>query len=137
MTFAPDPPIEDDRDVPPVPACARCETLQSRFPAERILNQSHLGPMYPPDDPLFGRVGRVLVCNGNEWAVFSACLRAERHWYGAQHTGSPDGVPVARTTYDAGRARTLERLDAWLAASEGRSDRPTGAAPRASHAAKP
>lgn len=86
----------------------------SYFPDRRLLNQSHLGLMYPPDDPLFGERGRVLVCNGNEYPVFSACMRSTSHWYGAQHTPSPDGVPVARTTYNADWSAMLELMDSVL-----------------------
>lgn len=71
-----------------------------QFPERRILNQSHLSLMNSPDNPLFGRSRRVLICNGNEYPIFMACMRATGHWYGAQHTESPDGVPVARTTYN-------------------------------------
>lgn len=86
----------------------------SNFPARRILNQSHLGIMYPPADTLFGEAGRVLVCNGNEYPIFMACMRAGRHWYGAQHTPSPDGVPVARTTYNADWPEMLSIMDSVL-----------------------
>lgn len=72
----------------------------SRYPERRILNQSHLSLLNAPANPLFGEAGRILVCNGNEYPVFMACMRATGHWYGAQHTPSPDGVPVARTTYN-------------------------------------
>ncbi|MEM9605309.1 MAG: alpha/beta fold hydrolase [Pseudomonadota bacterium] len=72
----------------------------SHYPERRILNQSHLSLLNAPDNPLFGQAGRVLVCNGNEYPIFMACMRAREHWFGAQHTPSPDGVPVARTTYN-------------------------------------
>ena len=45
-----------------------------------------------------------------------ACMRSERHWFGARHTGSPDGVPTARATFDPDRDELLERLDRTLAA---------------------
>ncbi len=82
----------------------------SRFPQLRVLNQSHLGLMYKPNNPLFGRNGTVLVCNGNEYPIFMACMRATGHWYGAQHAVSPDGVPVARTTYNADWAFVEEQI---------------------------
>jgi len=66
----------------------------------KILNQSHLSLINNKDNPLLGENGTLLVCNGNEYAIFSACLRAKKHWYGAQHSASPDGVAVARTTYN-------------------------------------
>ena len=74
----------------------------SRYPQFRILNQSHQSMIISPDNPLFGVDGTVLVCNGNEWPIFSACLyyRQGPHWHGAEGTASPDGVPVARTTFN-------------------------------------
>lgn len=73
----------------------------SAFPEFRILNQSHQSVLMSPQNPLFGANASVLVCNGNDWPTFSACLYSkENHWFGAQHTPSPDGVPVARTTYN-------------------------------------
>lgn len=84
---------------------------QSAFPDSRILNQSHLGLMYPPDDSLFGERGSVLVCNGNEYPIFMACMRSSQHWYGAQHTPSPDGVAVARTTYNPDWSTVMEQFD--------------------------
>lgn len=83
----------------------------SFFPDRRILNQSHLGLMYPPENLLFGERGKVLVCNGNEYPVYSACMHSSRHWYGAQHTPSPDGVPVARTTYNPDWQAMLDLVD--------------------------
>lgn len=76
------------------------QTRSSRFLNLRILNQSHLGLMYSPDNTLFGQNGSILVCNGNEYPIFMACMRSVEHWYGAQHTPSPDGTAVARTTYN-------------------------------------
>ena len=80
------------------------EGLQFRvslYPERRVLNQSHQSVLMSPRNKLFGENGSVLVCNGNEWPTFSACLYSkEKHWFGAQHTPSPDGIPVARTTYN-------------------------------------
>jgi len=87
------------------------ETLSGSFPKHRILSQSHLGLMYAPDNPLFGESGNVLVCNGNDYPTFIACLRSPQHWYGAQHDESPDGVPVARTTWNPDWRTVLSRFD--------------------------
>ncbi len=85
----------------PLPAETEFERYRDiADPHARIINQSHLGIMYRPENPLFGRTGKVLVCNGNEYPIFIACMRARGHWFGAQHTPSPDGTPVARTTYN-------------------------------------
>jgi len=73
----------------------------SAYPELRMLSQSHQGVIMSPANPLFGQQGSVLVCNGNDWPTFSGCLYSkENHWFGAQHAPSPDGVPVARTTYN-------------------------------------
>jgi len=87
------------------------ERRPGQYPDRRILNQSHLSLMNAPANPLFGETGRVLVCNGNEYPVFMACMRATGHWYGAQHTVSPDGVPVARTTYNPDFDRVVSAFD--------------------------
>ncbi len=86
-------------------------TRGSAFAERRILNQSHLGLMYSPDNVLFGERASILVCNGNDYPTFLACMRANEHWYGAQHTPSPDGTPVARTTYNADWHGVLQLFD--------------------------
>lgn len=83
----------------------------SRYSEKRLLNQSHLSLMNSPRNPLYGEKGTQLICNGNEYPVFMACMRAKGHWYGAQHTPSPDGVVVARTTYNPDFAHLLELFD--------------------------
>ena len=91
------------------------ETVRgSRYPRHRILNQSHQSLMVSPDNPMFGAEATQLVCNGNEWDVFSACLYHTRgpHWHGAEGTASPDGVPVARTTFNPDFAFVMRRHDA-------------------------
>jgi len=81
---------------------ANIDYRRSAYPELRILNQSHQGVIMAPQNPLFGKNGSVLVCNGNDWPTFSGCLYSkERHWFAAQHTPSPDAIPVARTTYNA------------------------------------
>ena len=90
------------------------EVRDSRRPALRVLGQSHLSLTNAPANPLFGERGSVLVCNGNEYPVFMACMRSREHWYGAQHTPSPDGTPVARVTWNPDWAHVLERLDEVL-----------------------
>jgi len=84
----------------------------SAYPELRILNQSHQGVIMAPDNPMFGKDGSVLVCNGNDWQTFSACLFSkEAHWFGAQHTASPDSVPVARATYNVDFYGVFEEFD--------------------------
>lgn len=88
------------------------EYRSASYPELRVLNQSHQSVLIAPENPLFGTAQGVLVCNGNEWPVFSACLGYPgQHWYGAQHTPSPDGVPVARTTYNPDIDHVMETFD--------------------------
>jgi esterase/lipase len=83
----------------------------SSRPDLRILNQSHLSLINSPGNHLYGENGSLLVCNGNDYPTFSACMRAKSHWWGAQHTASPDGIPVARTTYNPDFSSIVELFD--------------------------
>jgi len=84
----------------------------SSYPELRMLNQSHQSVLIDRQNPLFGEKGSVLVCNGNEWAVFSACLYYRgAHWYGAHTTPSPDDVPVARVTYNPDFTAVFDSFD--------------------------
>jgi esterase/lipase len=84
---------------------------KSNFPQRRILNLSHLSLLNAPRNPLFGENGSVLVCNGNEYPIYQACRRASGHWFGAQHTPSPDGIAVARSTYNPDFDFLIELFD--------------------------
>ncbi len=89
------------------------EYRSSAYPDLRILNQAHQSVLVAPTNSLFGVNGHVRVCNGSEWPVFSRCLfYTGEHWLGAQHTPSPDEVPVARTTYNPDFAGVLDAFDA-------------------------
>ena len=83
----------------------------SAYPDLRILNQSHLSLINSPANRLLGKNGTQLICNGNEYPIFIACMRATEHWYGAQYTASPDGVAVARTTYNPDFDTVLKQFD--------------------------
>ena len=82
---------------------------ESYYPQLRILNQSHLSLINSPQNLLLGKSRKVLICNGNEYPIFMACMHSKEHWYGAQHTPSPDGTAVARTTYNPDYP-TIEKL---------------------------
>ncbi len=77
----------------------------------RVLNQSHLSLINHADNPLFGQSRRILVCNGNTPDIFFGCMRSDNHWFGAQHTPSPDGTAVARTTYNPDYEFIVEQID--------------------------
>ncbi len=86
---------------------------QSAYPELRVLNQSHQSVLIHQENRLYGEDGEVLVCNGNEWEVFSRCLYYPgQHWFGAQNTVSPDDVPVARSTYNPDLNFVLSQFDA-------------------------
>jgi len=84
----------------------------SYYPELRILSQSHLSLINSPDNPLLGRNGSLLICNGNDPQTFFGCLRATGHWYGAQHAVSPDQNKVARSTYNPDFDNLLESFKA-------------------------
>ena len=77
----------------------------------RIINQSHMSLINSPDNELYGRSRKILVCNGNVPEIFFGCLRSPVHWYGAQHTVSPDDVAVARTTYNPDYEYVLQMIE--------------------------
>ncbi len=83
----------------------------SAFLERRILNQAHLSLMNAPDNVLYGGEDGLLICNGNEYPIFMACMRSPQHWYGAQHTPSPDDVAVARTTINPDFSFIFEEFD--------------------------
>ena len=69
-------------------------------PARRILNRSHMGLMIAPENPRYGETGDIIVCNGGGETARASCRSAPLLWHGAWGTSSPDGAPVARTTYN-------------------------------------
>jgi len=84
----------------------------SVYMEERILNQSHQSVLLSESNPLFGKNGQILVCNGNDWPTFSACLYYKgQHWFGAQNTPSPDDEPVARITYNPDFSGVMQAFD--------------------------
>ena len=83
----------------------------SAYLQRRILNQSHLSLINAPYNPLLGEAGQQLICNGNKYPIFMACMRATGHWFGAQHTPSPDGVAVARTSYNPDYSTVLKYFE--------------------------
>lgn len=93
-------------------ASSNIEYRSGRDVSARVLNQSHQSLLISPGNPLYGKTGSILVCNGNEYPIFRACLTySGTHWYGAQHTPSPDGVPVARATYNPDFDYVMEQFD--------------------------
>ncbi|MFK7892934.1 MAG: alpha/beta hydrolase [Granulosicoccus sp.] len=83
------------------------------FPADRMLNQSHMSVLISPENQHYGRLGSQLVCNGNEWPVFSSCLyyKGNDRWRGAEGTPSPDDVPIARTTFNPDFSYVVELFE--------------------------
>ena len=87
------------------------EFRNSYYPGRRILNQSHLSLLNNSNNILLGKARKVLICNGNEYPIFIACMNSNQHWYGAQHTLSPDGLPVARSTYNPDFYTIVKRFE--------------------------
>ncbi|MEE9333826.1 MAG: alpha/beta fold hydrolase [Granulosicoccaceae bacterium] len=100
---------------PTIKTSGAIEARNANFPSLRIINQSHLSLINRSENKLFGEAGRILVCNGNAYPIFIGCMRAPRHWYGAQHTVLPSQATakdaMARTTYNPDFPVLLDRFD--------------------------
>lgn len=89
------------------------------YPAARILNLSHMSLMIAPENPRYGRAGDLIVCNGASGAARTACRSAPLRWHGAWGTRSPDGTPVARSTYNPDFDFVLEQARKIFAPEDG------------------
>ena len=79
-------------------------------PMRRILNLSHMSLMIAPENPRYGENGDLIVCNGVSDDVRAACRSSDLRWYGAWGTPSPDGAPVARSTYNPDFAFVMQMV---------------------------
>lgn len=89
--------------------------IPGRFPADGIRNLSHMGMMFSPDNPLYGRQGSVILLNGRD-AGDPDELRGQDVWRGAWGTPSPDGKSVVRSTYNPDFERLMSDMLDFFAA---------------------
>lgn len=72
------------------------------LPEERISQFSHMGILFSPDNPLYGRSGKERLCrNGQEEEIYIQCLIAanEEVWYSDWAYREPDRIH-ARLTFN-------------------------------------
>lgn len=70
------------------------------LPEYRIAQFSHMGLMFSPDDPLYGKDGNQRICwNGQETEAMRKCLDGEPVWYSDWGHREP-GKVFARLTYN-------------------------------------
>lgn len=61
---------------------------------------------------MLGKVGLILVCNGNDWPSFSVCLNLKvGHSFGAQNTPSSNEISMVRTTYNPDFANVFAEFE--------------------------
>ncbi|HEC54490.1 MAG TPA: alpha/beta fold hydrolase [Gammaproteobacteria bacterium] len=71
-------------DLPAVQQSPRLLARSDHLPAERISQFSHMGVLFAPDNPLYGRNGSQPVClNGQTDEDFQRCRAGDPLWYSA------------------------------------------------------
>lgn len=70
------------------------------LPQDRIAQFSHMGLMFSPDDPLYGKDGKQRICwNGQQADGMQKCLNGEPVWYSDWGHREP-GKVFARLTFN-------------------------------------
>jgi esterase/lipase len=70
------------------------------LPQDRIAQFSHMGLMFSPDDPLYGKDGKQRICwNGQQAEDMQKCLNGEQVWYSDWGHREP-GKVFARLTFN-------------------------------------
>ncbi|RAU44671.1 alpha/beta hydrolase [Pseudomonas sp. RIT412] len=78
----------------------RVKVRTDDLPAYRIAQFSHMGLMFSPQDPLYGKDGSQRICwNGQEAAAMQKCLDGEPVWYSDWGHREP-GKVFARLTFN-------------------------------------
>ena len=78
----------------------RVEVRNDYLPEYRIAQFSHMGLMFSPTDPLYGKDGSQRICwNGQETAQMQKCLNGEPVWYSDWGHREP-GKVFARLTFN-------------------------------------
>ncbi|TFY89107.1 alpha/beta fold hydrolase [Pseudomonas kairouanensis] len=87
-------------DLPAAQQSPRVLVRSDHLPAERISQFSHMGVLFAPDNPLYGRRGSQPVClNGQTDEDFARCKAGEPLWYSAWGYREP-GKVHARLTFN-------------------------------------
>jgi esterase/lipase len=86
----------------PAPAAKTPRVLvrNDYLPQDRIAQFSHMGLMFSPDDPLYGKDGKQRICwNGQQAEDMHKCLTGEPVWYSDWGHREP-GKVFARLTFN-------------------------------------
>lgn len=85
---------------PPSQGDTRMLVQPDALPAWRISQFSHMGVLFAPDNPLYGREGRLRLCrNGHDAQATQACLRGGELWFSEWGYREP-GKVHARLTFN-------------------------------------
>ena len=72
----------------------------ANLPDWRIVSFSHMGALFSPDNPEYGRDGAQRLChNGQSRELFEKCLVASQISYSA-YGDAPEDIPAARLTFN-------------------------------------
>jgi len=93
------------------PADPRSIRFSMDLPAQQISNGSHLGLLFSPMNPVYGRGGEIMICNNGQQEVNEAkCLAGEQVWYSAY--GYQESRKIyARLTWNPYFAKSMLLLD--------------------------
>ncbi len=95
----------------------RAVRFSMQLPEQRISNGSHMGLLFSPDNPEYGRSGRNRICaNGQQEAQQLLCAQGEEVWYSAWGYREP-GKIHARLTYNPYFAQSMALLDQVMSAA--------------------
>jgi alpha-beta hydrolase superfamily lysophospholipase len=88
------------RQPPPTQGDTRVITRPDALPQWRISQFSHMGVLFAPDNPLYGREGSLKLCrNSRDGAAIQACLQGAEVWYSDWGYTEP-GKVHARLTFN-------------------------------------
>lgn len=93
------------------PTDTRAIRFSMDLPEQNISNGSHLGLLFSPQNPVYGRGGEIIVCgNGQKKADEEKCLAGENVWYSA-YGYQESGKIHARLTWNPYFTQSMTLLD--------------------------
>jgi len=93
------------------PADPRAISFSMDLPTQQISNGSHLGLLFSPLNPVYGRDGEIRICgNGQKEADEAKCQAGEQVWYSA-YGYQESGKIHARLTWNPYFTQSMSLLD--------------------------
>ncbi|MFT7683732.1 MAG: esterase/lipase [Moritella dasanensis] len=93
------------------PTDSRAVRFSMDLPQQRISNGSHLGLLFSPSNPVYGRDGEITMCGNGQGDVDEAkCQAGEEVWYSAYGYQEP-GKIYARLSWNPYFAESMNVLD--------------------------